>query len=269
MGQVVGSLQTLSQIDTQDLIALCQPLTALNITTFSHLRSYHNKQFNVLCNNQEFLTNYFKKQYYNADPCVQVKPESTDIGQFLVWDVIDCRGKTAAMIQDSADFNFKHVFTIIKKQPDFTEFYHFGTHLIESSINQFYVNNLDLLDRFITFFKRSIGQFKSLSKAYEQRFHANELSTPDCSSWDKWPQLNKVHNQRQDFLKAISMPDKNKLTNREIEYARLLLLGKTAKEIAVHLQQSPRTIEHRVDGLKSKLYAKNKTDLIIKLKDII
>ena len=105
------------------------------------------------------------------------------------------------MIQDSADFNFKHVFTIIKKQPDFTEFYHFGTHLIESSINQFYVNNLDLLDRFITFFKRSIGQFKSLSKAYEQRFHANELSTPDCS--------------------------------------------------------------------KSKLYAKNKTDLIIKLKDII
>lgn len=106
--------------NAQELMELCRPLSELNITTFSHIRSYNN-QFNVLCNNSKFLANYFKKKYYNADPCVQIKAESTEIGQFLVWDLIETQGQTAAMLQDSADFDFKHVFTIIKHKSDCTE----------------------------------------------------------------------------------------------------------------------------------------------------
>lgn len=156
-----------------ELIEICRPLAELNITTFSHIRTYYNKQFNVLCNNSKFLTNYFEKKYYNADPCIQIKAESSEIGQFLVWDVVETRGQTAAMLQDSANFDFRHVFTIIKNKVDCVEFYHFGTHLSAPGMNQFYINNLDLLDRFIYFFKKSVAQSSSLSKEYSQCFPIN------------------------------------------------------------------------------------------------
>ena len=251
------------ELNAQELTELCQPLAALNITTFSHIRSYYDNQFNVLCNNSKFLTNYFKKQYYNADPCVQIKAESTAIGQFLVWDVIETRGQTAAMLQDSADFDFKHVFTIIKHQLDCTEFYHFGTHITAPAMNQFYINNIELLDRFIHFFKKSVTQSNILSRGYSQCFVSKTISRPSSL-------LNNVDSKKQAaFLKAISMADKNKLTLREFEYAQLILKGMTAKERAAQLNQSYRTIEHRIEGLKSKLYAKNKIDLTIKLSDLL
>lgn len=250
------------EANAQELLELCRPLTELNISTFSHIRSFHNNQFNVLCNNSKFLANYFKKEYYNADPCVQIKAESSPIGQFLVWDVIKTHGQTAAMLQDSADFDFKHVFTIIKNKPDCTEFYHFGTHLTTPAINQLYINNIDLLDQFIHYFKRAVSQSKVLSKSYLQGFSPNKSS-------DSSLLLNQLDSKKQAaFLKAISTPE-NTLTKREVEYAQLIIKGMTAKEIALQLKQSPRTIEHRIDGLKVKLQARNKIDLSIKLRDLL
>lgn len=69
------------------------------------------------------------------------------------------------------------------------------------------------------------------------------------------------------FLKAISGAN-HSLTNRELEYAHFIIKGMTAKEIATQLNQSHRTIEHRIEGLKAKLHARNKIDLTIKLKEL-
>jgi DNA-binding CsgD family transcriptional regulator len=216
-----------------------------------------------LCTNAKFLTNYFAKKYYNADPCIQIKAESSDIGQFLIWDVIEARGQTAEMLHDSALFEFKHVFTIIKHKMDCVEFYHFGTHLNAPHMNQFYINNLDLLDRFVSFFQKSVAQSKSLSKEYLHGFPLNNTANLPAL-------INKMDSKKQDiFLKAISPQNQAKLTNRELEYAYLIIQGMTAKEIAAQLNQSYRTIEHRIEGLKGKLEARNKVDLSSKLKDLL
>ncbi|WP_019215942.1 hypothetical protein [Legionella tunisiensis] len=53
------------------------------------------------------MLNYALKKYYDADPCINIKPGSMDFGQYLVWDAVECYGKTAAMMQDAADFDFK------------------------------------------------------------------------------------------------------------------------------------------------------------------
>lgn len=77
-------------MNTQEIKQICAPLEYLDITAFSHLRVFNDGKLTVLCNHPAFLLNYLKKKYYHADPCVQINPVVTDIGQYLVWDVIDC-----------------------------------------------------------------------------------------------------------------------------------------------------------------------------------
>lgn len=55
------------------------------------------------------------------------------------------------------------------------------------------------------------------------------------------------------------------LTPREMDIARLLVRGKTAKEIAMVLYISPRTVEHYIENIKSKFNVVTKSELIEKI----
>ncbi|MFC3909738.1 helix-turn-helix transcriptional regulator [Legionella dresdenensis] len=186
------------------------------------------------------------------------------MGDYLIWDAIDCSGKTAQMLADSAAFDFKHVFTLIKKQNEHTNFYHFGTHLTDPAIHQTYINNLDLLDRFITFFNAKVGQSKALSRAYDTILNADqttskvELNNRSAALFNNQP-------NREIILQTLLSPAHQLLTASEIQCAELILQGKTAKEIAKEMCLSYRTIEDRIDSLKNKFNAKNKAELIVKL----
>ncbi|KTC84663.1 helix-turn-helix transcriptional regulator [Legionella drozanskii] len=249
-----------SILHTTEINLLCEPLNLLDITRFSHLRVFKNNQLTVQCNQPQFLQNYLDKKYYAADPCVNINPESTDLGEYLIWDAVDCSGKTAEMLADSAAFDFKHVFTIIKKQANYTDFYHFGTHLSNPAIHQIYINNLEILDRFIRLFNSKIKQSKTLARAYDI-----VLNTDHIPSQVELNLLLNNHVKRDLLLEILMSSEEQFLTANEIKCAELILEGKTAKEIAKILELSHRTIEDRIYALKLKLNAKNKADLIVKL----
>lgn len=243
---------------SEKIQTLCKPLQHLNISTFSHIRSYNENDFSLLCNHPDFVQNYAKKEYYKGDPCVQIESESIDFGQYIVWDMLDCRGLTAAMLQDSAHYNFRHVFTLVKQSAEYSDYYHFGTHLSNIGIHQIYINNLDLLERFTQYFEAKVREDEDLCSAYNQRFSFEKNNTevgriPDC--------------HRAFFLDSLSGADNMPLSLKEIECAQLLINGKTTKEIAFAMNLSPRTIEDKIESLKSKYRVRNKTELIIKLLD--
>lgn len=255
-------------LHTQDLKNLCKPLEHLGITVFSHLKVFNNNQLTVLCNHPESLVNYVRKKYYEADPCVNIHPEKVDIGEYLVWDAVNCLGKTKDMIQDSTNLNFRHVFTIIKKEINFTNFYHFGTNIPNSAINQLYINNLDLLDRFITYFNSQITLSKTLLQAYAIPINSEQKTPFDL--WDNDEHLAcNFQEKRKLFLDSMSIESEPKLTLKEKNCAKLLIQGKTAKEIAIEFGLSYRTIEDRISSLKHKFHAKNKADLIVKFLEMM
>jgi DNA-binding CsgD family transcriptional regulator len=253
-------------LHAEELQNLCKPLAFFNITTFTHLQVDTNNRLAGLSNHPDCWVNYVNNHYFEADPLVVIKPETIDLGQYLVWDAVDCRGQVSAMVQDAADFNFRHVFTIIKNDRNFMNYYSFGTHELNPSIYQTYIRNIDLLDRFICNFNHQVSQSKHLLGAYD--FSINPDTKPsgetDCRENFQFPyQLE----SRQLFLSALSKtgPNKSKLTHKEMECAKLLIEGKSAKEIAASVQLSFRTIEDRIKALRIKFNAKNKSDLIAKL----
>lgn len=250
-----------SMIHAEEIKQLCKPLETLDITTFSHLRVFDNNKLTVQCNNVPFLLNYLNEKYYIADPCVNVQPESTDLGKYIIWDSVNCTGRTAKMLIDSNTFNFKHVFSIIKKKKEYVDFYHFGTHLSNPIIHQVYINNLEMLDRFIQFFNTETKKSKILSSAYDIILNTNH----HYSNIELNQDIFNTKIKRKISSKKYTEFEREYLTKKEMECAELVLQSKTSKEIARELGLSYRTIEDRIHSLKIKLNAKNKADLIVKL----
>lgn len=70
------------------------------------------------------------------------------------------------------------------------------------------------------------------------------------------------------YPNAIAAPSSyeiSQLTMREHQCIQYLLQGLSNKDIAAKLCLSPRTVEAYLDNIKTKLYCKNKIELIIKL----
>lgn len=259
---------------TQDIVDLCQPLQQLQISTFSHVRLNHNQSFSCIATSPAFTENYLKKKYYNAD--VHAEKNHCHLADCLMWDNIDARGQTAQMLQDAADFQYNHIFTIIKKQESHVDYYHFGTHLHNPAINQMYVNQFDLLEQFIDYFNSSVQKTPNLAAAYDITI---ELDQPK-SVFTKNDRLlfQRLLTQRSHFLNDMMVKTINTsrathpnplqlppLTQRELNYIPMLLEGYTAKEIAKRQGLSYRTVEGAISILKQKLQARNKAELISKL----
>ena len=248
--------------NTQDIVALCSPLHVLGITAFSYLRINNEGTFSVLANNPEFMKNYLTKGYYNADVHIQKNDYKSDT--CLMWDAIECDGTTQSMLQDANNFCFKHIFTLIESKDGQYDYYHFGTDQSNPSINQTYINNIDLLKKFILYFNETMTQSPALMHAYQIKFAIG--SNPSGVQLKDPALLNRTTIQRDCFLKAIGF-DKNELllTKRQQECANLIVLGHTALEISLLLGLSKRTVEDYTQSIKNKLNARNKAELILKL----
>ena len=261
-------------LHNQAIKDICNPLNALNITTFSHVRVNNEQFFSCLVTDPAFAENYMKKQHYNAD--VHADKNHCHLLNCLMWDNIEAKGSTAQMLQDAADFQFNSIFTIIQKQENQVDYYHFGTHLKNRAMNQLYVNQFDLLEKFIQHFNESVKRVPQIAAAYDIAIELQQK--PFIFTEQDRVLFETLIAQREKFLNRLSVhelsmrikahPDSYKLpyfTPGELKTIPMLLEGYTAKEIAKIQGVSYRTVEEYVSLLKKKLQARNKSDLITKL----
>lgn len=234
---------------------ICSPLQSLGIKGFYYLRRYNDGSFIDLSTEvqwaESFFINYFNEVYKTSDVteahmfCPEegaslwiLNPENT------IWRESEC-------------FGFGNGISIQVDKGDFTDIFCFHSDVNDRAINQFYINNLDLLKKFGQYF---IEMADSIIKKGEQ---------------NKWlvPQkyLKKittaVPEHRRDFSKFIDCfhaPAGNHclLTRREVECVQLCAFGKSAKEIAKELSISSRTVEKYLDHAKEKFHCSSLRQLI-------
>ncbi len=158
-------------IQAQDIADITKPLQALDISYFCHVRVDNDGSMTGLGNNIGFAKNYLENKYYNADIHMA---KNMQLEKFVLWDALKQTGNTRKMHKTAWDFGVRHTFTIIEQNKTSKDFYHFATHLKDNWINQIYLSNMDLLNKFILYFKEQIGKSKSLLSAYDFKFRANE-----------------------------------------------------------------------------------------------
>jgi DNA-binding CsgD family transcriptional regulator len=74
-----------------------------------------------------------------------------------------------------------------------------------------------------------------------------------------------------EVLANDARPDTSRggLSDREVEVARLVLAGRTHREIGTQLFLSPKTVEHHVARIRAKLGATNRAELIATLRSLL
>lgn len=277
---------------SEDLSAICRPLHRLNIDYFSHVRVKKNGDLTGLASNPGFSENYLRKKYYNAD--IHMARED-NLGEFVLWDAIDLDPEAAIMNQEAANFGIQHTFTIIEKNAEWNDYYHFSNSANSKAINQVYLANYDLLKLFIQHFHNNIKQSKPLSHAYDLVFRIEDepkkikfnddhssiftldkrIEFLNCLTVDQLESLNKqLISKIQTTAPGSQIEDQMRVKNekssltiesfskRELECIRYTLKGKSAKQISYELKISTRTVEEYLANIKTKMGVYSKSELI-------
>lgn len=254
-----------------ELKNICKPLHHFNITYFSHVHIDNDKNFCAIGNNPGFIGSYFRKKYYNDDVHM-ANPNKFD--NFVMWDALDLGGRSNTMHEEASVFGVKHTFTIIEKSSAGSDFYHFANNSMSKSINQVYLANMDLLKKFILYFKHTMHQAKDLARAYDIQFKIDDNASGYIVKTDEnLKQTNRslfIQSVSNDILKPeeaciLFHKDSAKpiiLAPQQMKCFKLLVAGLTAKEMAIKLNLSYRTINHYLDRLRKILGCRSSKEMI-------
>lgn len=246
---------------------LCRPLQKLNISYFAHVRIDNDKKFAGICNNPKFLEVYLENEYYNADIHLA---QDNQFGKYVIWDAIEPSGQSYKMDTDAANLGVKHTFTVIEKNANGSDFYHFANNSTSKSINQVYIESIDLLKLFISHFKDNIQNSKTLLATYDLQFAIDpntegfkiNANSEAQFMYDKNEFLRSLNINNTNALILPGLKPSKALSKREMECIHHYAKGKMAKDISQLIGLSRRTVEHYLESAKSKLGVSSKNDLI-------
>lgn len=246
-----------SIVFANDLQAICAPLKALDIAYFSHARLDKNGSFAAVAIQPEFFKLYLEKKYYDFDihMAQQRLPE-----QYILWDSIEMKKESKQLDDDFKGFGLDHTFTIIQETKHGKECFHFAAKPEHYSINNSYLQNLDLLKKFISYFNEKISEHKNLNSAYEIKFKIDQEHGGYFTN-NEFAQISYAEFNQKIKSDRIYLNKEQYLTNRELECLYWLAKGKTLDEAAIILKITTRTIKAHIGNIKEKFACYNQFQL--------
>lgn len=174
--------------------------------------------------------------------------------------------KTDYCGQALVEHGFWNGFSLYKPHASHIEGFYFLANIPSPSGLNFYINHLDILHIFTTYFSHKIEPIMAgpgAQKLYSRIVAQEKYIQGPCK---------KQHKTFNDMLQSLrieefQMPtatgDKNVLISlREFQCLYLMSKGQTFKEIGKNLDLSPRTVESYINNLKSKTETNSKSELI-------
>ncbi len=264
MAKIVVKRDNLILTSANEIGEICKPLHKLGITSFNYVRTYDDGSQVNLGNIPAWLEYFYENEFYRIG-AFEKHPSNYESG-YALWPQLSGQ---KIFFDARTYFNIDNGITIIEKQMDSCDFYYFGTTKNNAKIINFYLNNIDLLKRFILYFKdRANSIIKQADKDrivlpdhFDQRESAS--SNESCIQ-----ELFKREFLKETAIKTLKLTGELKgevLTNKQLNCIINLMEGKTAKEIAKTLDISHRTVEGHVTKLKTRFNCRTKNDLLSKL----
>ncbi len=240
-----------------DFEALCKPLEKLEIYQFSHVKVDADGHFSLLSKHPELVKHYFESEYYYFD-ILQLNSKLEE--QYLMRDLQNLTGKTRQLQDDINAYGIGHAFTILHRSATRLDFYNFATHFGNSRINEYYLQKLDVLKQFISFFHEKVETNAHLKLAYDYRLPCKDKENGFQQQLAN--DLMAVDNLNIKPASRYYIPGSQcYLTRREYECLSWLAKGKTQDEIAIILNISLRTVRAHITQIKEKLQCYNQFQL--------
>ncbi len=169
------------------------------------------------------------------------------------------------LLQGLYNFDIWNGISIFKKSKNYVEIWGFATSRDKPQISNFYINKIELLKSFTRFFNESGKKIIDCQDTSKLAIYTNMQQTNIFDFEDPYDmkEINK-------FI-ASTIPQKYPilspygevfLSPREKQCLNLMSFGKTAKEAALELNISSKTVELYMKNIKQKTQTHNKADLI-------
>lgn len=233
-----------------DMRLLIKPLQNIGISYFTYDKNYDDGTHIRLTTHGDWIESYYRQELYNG---AIFEKDLTLFGTgHVFWSWLNREPVYSA----AAEHNIDHGITIIQKQNNSCDFYHFGSTRDNFLSPENLIRHLGLLYRFIDFFREQAGGLIKVAEETRIRLpnlHTDQIALPTFSQFpDK--------NSFVDFLKKTQVRrlylgeefNNAYLTRREIDIVRLLMKGRKSVDISGELSLSDRTLEVHISHIKEK-----------------
>ena len=238
---------------------ICQPLKLFGITYFNHIRIYKDRSRLSFANNPNWLKLFFDEALYNQGRYSK-NPFKHQNGYYL-WNALP-QDNVANIASEF--FDIDNGMTIVETYLSYTDFYLFASTKGNRTINNFYINNLDLLAHFIEYYKEKshglIGSCKpDIWLEEDDKYLTTEGQNTICFEDIKKEYLGGTKIKKYYF----SHNDQEvALSRRQMQCIKLLLMGYSIKEIARQLQITTRTCQFYIENTREKFHFHSKKELL-------
>lgn len=239
-----------------EISAICSPLNDIGVEYFYYVKVFKNGRRLYITNRHEFLKYVLDNDLILPQSQLLqkelLKVSKTDFNSFI-WTGVP-KDEVHEVLYHLDIWNG---ITFYYNRNDFIEIFGFGAKRENDEKINFYIQNVDLLEKFISYFT---------CKAQE---HINTTDSSHLLANEKKPLFCKIGEEgmnTQDFLNKIKA-DKYYLRNgavitrREAECLLHLSKGRTVKDIARELDISHRTVESYIINVKRKTDIVRKSEL--------
>lgn len=247
-----------------DVNQIMSPLKTFDINHLVYVKKFADGSHINLSNHADWTDYYYQHQFFKVG--VFEKGFSHYQSGYILWDAV----VNQSIFKEAKDyFNIQHGITIVNKWENCCEFFYLGTTLNLPALNNFYINNIDMLQRFVLYFRDKAE--KIINKASKHRiFLPNTISNSTPKQDDIITASIKNDQLRKDFIRDTKINNfylhngvqNIRISNRELDCIKAILKGATAQQIGDQLAISKRTAEKHLDQLRHKLNCEKKSGLI-------
>ena len=235
---------------------------------FTYHKIDNEGKYTVLVNRPDWAEHYVGQKIYLNDPYLR-NAQVYKPGLCLIESHGSDAYRNNIMKEGKTVLDMDMCVLLIQKNEQCVEFFGFSGKNETSCLQSLYLNHPQLLESFATHFKKELhpiltqmeDEANSLANLKGKDFHSEELIYPEVPLAS-----------RKAYLKDLGMNDEiqksDKLTIRERQCLKLLIDGKSAKETAIILKLSPRTVESYFENIKNKFSCWSKNEVFTLAKNI-
>ncbi len=247
------------------VMEICRPLfNCLGISYFEYDKITNDGKVFYICTNQDWLKFSLEEQMFDDTEHVYLCSLAKKYQKrYALWS--NLKLDKTFLLSQYQQFDVWNGLTINEIESEAFNTYSFATSCGQVKLDEFYINNMPLFERFIVYFKQKLSSI--LDENHEKYLFS---ATPLDESVEIRHEDDQLHLEVDNFLKQTELDKFTvkvnqglvQISKREFQCLQLLSQGKSVKEIGAALEISPRTVETYVNFLKNKTGLVYKNELI-------